>query len=62
MHGYLAAIADAADKAYDDGAVIVALAQASMSQASSLVKKGPPPLDSPTTGLMAAIEAVSKRL
>lgn len=62
MKGYLAAIADAADKAYEDGATIVALAQASMAHASSLVKKGPHPLSSPTAGLLAAIEVALTRL
>lgn len=60
--GYLTAIADAADKAYEDGASVVALAQASMSQAASLVTKGPPPLSSPTAGLIAVINASSKHL
>ena len=61
MKGYLATIARAADKAYEDGAVVVALAQASMARASVLVKQGPPPLNSPTTGLFAAMSAATAR-
>ena len=59
--GYLTTIARAADRAYEDGAVVVALAQASMARASVLVKRGPPPLDSPTTGLFAAMAAAIVR-
>ena len=61
MKGYLATIARAADSAYEDGAVVVALAQASMARASVLVKQGPPPLNSPTTGLFAAMSAATVR-
>ncbi len=59
--GYLAAIANAADAAYDDGASIVALAQASMAGAAGLVKKGPKPMSSPTAGLSAAMERVRQK-
>jgi Asp/Glu/hydantoin racemase len=59
--GYLAAIANAADAAYDDGASIVALAQASMAGAAGLVKKGPKPMSSPTAGLAAAMERVRQK-
>ncbi|POR46662.1 hypothetical protein CYD53_12359 [Bosea psychrotolerans] len=58
--GYLAAIANAADTAYDDGASIVALAQASMAGAAELVKKGPKPMSSPTAGLAAAMESARR--
>lgn len=54
---YYAAIAKAADAAYDAGANIVALAQASMVGAADLVTKGPRPLDSPSSGLEAAVAA-----
>jgi hypothetical protein len=57
MTDYLTTIARAADRAYEDGAAVVALAQASMARASVLVKQGPAPLDSPTTGLFAAMAA-----
>ncbi|WP_245449007.1 aspartate/glutamate racemase family protein [Phyllobacterium sophorae] len=59
--GYLAAIAEAAEAAYDDGATIVALAQASMAGAADLVANGPKPLSSPTAGLAAAVELLSMR-
>ncbi|WP_457583408.1 Asp/Glu racemase [Ensifer canadensis] len=59
--GYLAAIADAADAAYDDGAAIVALAQASMAGAADLVRRGPRPLTSPMAGLSAAVERIAQR-
>ncbi|EJM99380.1 aspartate/glutamate racemase family protein [Phyllobacterium sp. YR531] len=52
---YYDAIAKAADAAYDKGASVVALAQASMSPAADLVMRGPRPLDSPSSGLAAAI-------
>ncbi|MEP7452239.1 aspartate/glutamate racemase family protein [Phyllobacterium sp. SB3] len=54
---YYAEIAKAADTAYEAGADIVALAQASMMGAAHLVTKGPRPLDSPSSGLMAAVAA-----
>jgi hypothetical protein len=53
--GYLAAIAQAADAAYAEGATMVALAQASMAAAAPLVRARPVPLDSPTAGLAAAL-------
>ncbi len=59
--GYLAAIAGACDVAYDDGAAIVALAQASMAGAADLVRRGPPPLTSPELGLRAAVERIAQR-
>lgn len=59
--GYLAAIAGACDVAYDDGASIVALAQASMAGAADLVRRGPPPLTSPESGLRAAVERIAQR-
>lgn len=55
---YLAAIADAADRASQDGAAIVALAQASMAGAAELAKHVPKPLTSPVTGLAAALGAI----
>jgi Asp/Glu/hydantoin racemase len=55
LQGYLATIAKAADRAYADGASIVALGQASMSGAASLVTAGPVPLTSASTGLRAAL-------
>jgi hypothetical protein len=58
--GYLSAIAEAADAAYDDGASIVALAQASMASAADRVKKGPKPLSSPSAGLAAAARRISQ--
>ncbi|MGH6859310.1 MAG: aspartate/glutamate racemase family protein [Phyllobacterium sp.] len=54
LAGYHAAIAIAADRAYDDGAGIVALAQASMTGAADRVTRGPRPLTSPVCGLAAA--------
>ncbi|MDP9630740.1 UNVERIFIED_ORG: hypothetical protein J2W85_002815 [Ensifer adhaerens] len=58
--GYLAAIADAADAAYNDGAAIVALAQASMAGAAELVRRGTRPLTSPSAGLSAALEQIAQ--
>jgi hypothetical protein len=55
--GYFAAVAQAADAAYDEGVSVVALAQASMSGAAVLMKKGPPPLSSPLVGLAKAVAA-----
>ncbi|NVZ50626.1 Asp/Glu racemase [Pseudomonas sp. B6002] len=56
--GYLSAIAKAADRAYVDGASVVALGQASMGEAASRVVAGPPPLTSAMTGLKAALKAI----
>lgn len=53
--GYLAAIAQAAQAAYAEGASVVALAQASMAAAAPLVRARPAPLDSPSAGLAAAL-------
>ncbi|MGY2294874.1 Asp/Glu racemase [Pseudomonas yamanorum] len=58
--GYLATIARAADRAYMDGASIVALGQASMSGAASLVTAGPAPLTSASTGLRAALSRAER--
>ncbi|OAE10713.1 Asp/Glu racemase [Pseudomonas simiae] len=58
IDGYLTSIANAADRAYADGASLVALAQASMSGAAARVTAGPPPLTSATAGLRAAMQAV----
>lgn len=57
--GYLAKIAGAAEAAYDDGAAVVALAQASMAGAADLVRRGPRPLTSPRAGLTAALERIA---
>jgi hypothetical protein len=55
---YLAAVAAAVLQAYDDGANVVALAQASMAGAADLVRGYPRPLCSPASGLLAAMRAV----
>ena len=60
LDGYLAVIADAANRAYTNGASTVALAQASMSGAAARVTAGPPPLTSPTAGLSAALQILLK--
>ncbi|MBZ7921950.1 Asp/Glu racemase [Ensifer adhaerens] len=57
--GYLAAVAQAAEAGYGDGATIVALAQASMTGAADHVRNGPRPLSSPAAGLEAAMSAVA---
>lgn len=62
IKGYLAAVAGAVDQAYLDGASVVALGQASMSGAASLVTSGPSPLTSATEGLKAAMEAASSHV
>lgn len=59
--GYLAAIAKAAERAYTEGASVVALAQASMAGAAALVRGGGAPLASPTAGLAAALAAAGAR-
>lgn len=56
--GYLSAIAAAVDEAYESGASVVALAQASMAGARNLVTQARTPLDSPSAGLAAAIRAI----
>ena len=53
---YYAMIAAAADRAYRDGAKVVALAQASMTGAAKLARLGKP-LTSPAIGLKAALES-----
>lgn len=58
IEGYLALIAQAADRAYVEGATIVALGQASMGGAASRVTAGPPALTSATAGLRAALKAI----
>ncbi|TCK84068.1 Asp/Glu racemase [Paraburkholderia dipogonis] len=55
---YLAAIADAAEQAYADGASVVALAQASMAPAADLITGTPRPLTSPAAGLAATMRAI----
>lgn len=62
LAGYWSLIAQAADEAYVEGAAIVALAQASMSGAQSLVAAGPTPLSSPHAGLACARAAASRAL
>jgi len=59
IDAYLCSIAEAADKAYRDGANIVALAQASMAKAASLIKHTEATLTSPRCGLQAAILALT---
>lgn len=59
VDGYLSTIAKAADQAYIDGASVVALAQASMSEAAAHVTAGPAPLGSATAGLKAALKAIA---
>lgn len=60
-HGYLTAVAEAAETAYREGASIVALAQSSMAGASDLVNNGPKPLSSPIAGLAAAKDMVLRK-
>lgn len=59
--GYLSAIAAAVDEAYESGASVVALAQASMAGARDLATGARQPLDSPSTGLAAVIKTVKAR-
>lgn len=61
MDAYLATIARAADLAYGEGAVVIALAQASMAGAAAQVTAGPVPLTSAITGLQAALKAAASR-
>ncbi|MEO8491418.1 aspartate/glutamate racemase family protein [Pseudomonas sp.] len=56
--GYLSTLARAADRAYGEGASIVALGQASMSGAASRVTAGPTPLTSALAGLKEALKAL----
>ncbi|WP_426133191.1 aspartate/glutamate racemase family protein [Pseudomonas sp. PWP3-1b2] len=58
--GYLSTIARAADRAYGEGASVVALGQASMSGAASRVTAGPTPLTSALAGLKAALKALER--
>ncbi|WDZ78567.1 aspartate/glutamate racemase family protein [Ensifer adhaerens] len=58
---YLAAIAQAAEAAYVDGASIVALAQASMAGAADHVRNGPRPLSSPAAGLESAMNTIANQ-
>ncbi|MBI1775051.1 MAG: Asp/Glu racemase [Proteobacteria bacterium] len=53
-------VAAAADKASEEGATSVALAQASMAGAAKLSRLAPVPLTSPAVGLAAAVGAVGK--
>ncbi|MGY4533936.1 hypothetical protein ACVW0Y_003072 [Pseudomonas sp. TE3786] len=62
FRGYLAAVAKAVDHAYLDGATVVALGQASMSEAASLVTTGPSPFTSATEGLKASVEAAASHV
>ncbi|MFP3552086.1 aspartate/glutamate racemase family protein [Paraburkholderia sp. SIMBA_049] len=55
---YLAKIAAATEAAYQDGATIVALAQASMAGAAALLTRAMKPLTSPASGLIAAMNAL----
>jgi hypothetical protein len=57
---YLRMIAEAADKAFDDGYQIVALAQASMTGAAPLCRSGRP-LTSPGAGLKAALASAGEK-
>jgi len=57
--GYLARIAQAAEAAYEDGASIVALAQASMAGTADHVRNGPQPLSSPAAGLEQAMNMIA---
>lgn len=56
---YLALIADAADRAFEEGFTTVALAQASMTGAAELCRTGRP-LTSPGAGLKAALAMAGK--
>jgi hypothetical protein len=56
---YLAIVAEAAEDAMRGGATRVALAQASMAEASNLLPVAQRPLTSPTVGLMAAATAAA---
>lgn len=62
IDGYLAAIAKAADQAYEHGADVVALAQASMSDAARYVTLGPRPLTSTIAGLESAVRTLQNPL
>ncbi len=53
-------IAAAADRAAEEGATCVALAQASMAEAARLSRSPRPPLTSPTVGFAAAIRAANQ--
>jgi hypothetical protein len=55
---YLAKIAAATEDTYQDGATIVALAQASMAGAAALLTRAMKPLTSPASGLIAAMNAL----
>jgi hypothetical protein len=57
---YCAMIAEAADRAFREGARTVALAQASMASAAALCREARP-LESPSAGLEAAIAAARAR-
>lgn len=57
---YHALVAAAADAAFQAGADVVALAQASMADAAALCRAGRP-LTSPAAGLLAALQAAASR-
>lgn len=59
IDAYLKTVANAAERAYEAGASVVALAQASMSAAANVVTSGPLPLSSATAGLAAAVHAIA---
>lgn len=58
---YSRLISEAAEQAYQQGAVQVVFAQASMAEAAILVRNGPLPLTSPISGLKAAMLMLSER-
>lgn len=60
LSAYLAAIANAAKAAHDEGHVTIAFAQASMTDAGHLLPEGhPQPMTGPTTALAAAMAKAS---
>ncbi|MFL1386167.1 aspartate/glutamate racemase family protein [Pseudomonas tritici] len=59
IDAYLKTVANAAERAYEAGASVVALAQASMSAAANIVRSAPPPLSSAAAGLAAAVQAIA---
>lgn len=56
---YHRVIAIAADAAYEGGADLVVLGQASMSDAAQLVTSGPPPLTVPAAAIAAVMDALT---
>ncbi|NDL64374.1 aspartate/glutamate racemase family protein [Acerihabitans arboris] len=59
---YLSTIARSVEHAYEEGATMVVLAQASMADAAELVNHWPTPITSPQSGLMAAINRISTEI